>query len=72
MAMPVFVAMITRWQELQQELPHYYEVIQVGIKKLEQYHTQLAFVPAYMLSICKSCVTFLSSQAVSSMTILLQ
>jgi hypothetical protein len=53
-AMPAFVAMTTKWRELQRELPDYYEKIEAGIRKLEQYHVRLTSVPAYMLSICKA------------------
>lgn len=51
--MPTFNAMTLRWQDLQRELPDYYETIQAGIQKLEDYHVWLTSVPAYMLSICK-------------------
>lgn len=52
--------MILRWQQLQEELPIHYDVIETGISKLTQYQDRLATIPAYMLAICK-CHTIIFS-----------
>jgi hypothetical protein len=52
--MPAFNAMIARWQQMQVDLPRYYEIIQAGIEKLQHYRECLIEVPVYTLSICKS------------------
>lgn len=45
--------MITRWEQLQNMLPIYYDVIDAGISKLTEYYDRLATIPAYTLSICE-------------------
>jgi hypothetical protein len=49
-AIPAFEAMIQTWQVQQEKYPELYDVIQVGIDKLEAYHERAELVPAYVLA----------------------
>lgn len=54
--MPAFEAMISKWQEMQVELPELADVIQKGLDKLGSYQERLERVPAYVLAMSKSII----------------
>jgi hypothetical protein len=47
---PMFSAFISRWKELAKEKSLWDDIIQPGLKKLDEYEKELEKAPAYILA----------------------
>lgn len=54
---PAFEGLIKTLREYQYKNISAIDIIKPGIKKLEDYHAETAFVPAYTLAICKFLIS---------------
>jgi len=52
-ALPSFLRMSAKWNELQEAMPNYARFIDAGLAKLQDYFLHAMQVPAYQLAICK-------------------
>jgi len=58
---PAFEGLIKTLRKLQHKKFSTYNTIQPGIEKLEDYHAETAYTPAYTLAICKFSISVIDS-----------